>query len=112
LLRESGKFTGEKFELEAVMGKSGGNVPFGLELVRFAEAVIAGGDDDLDAARRELAHSIGPAGLADTAAVAGLFNAIDRVADASGIPLEAEKAAATLDFRARLGIAKYQDLQR
>ena len=93
----------------AVMGAGGGGVPCGLELVRFAAAVVEGGTDELDAARRALQDRVGPAGLADAAAVAGLFNAIDRVADATGIPLEAEKAAATLDFRTELGISKYPD---
>jgi hypothetical protein len=84
-------------------------VPNGGELVRFAEAVIAGSVEELDEARRELTNALGPAGLVDTAAVAGLFDAIDRVADATGIPLEEQKAAATADLRARLGIGKYQD---
>ena len=34
----------------------------------------------------------------------GLLNAIDRVADATGIPLEAEKLEASPDFRAALGV--------
>ena len=112
MLRESGTFTGDKFALEAILGEGGGGVPSGLELVRFAEAVIAGGADDLNAARTALRNALGPAGLADAAAVAGLFDAIDRVADAAGIPLEAEKAAATADFRARFGVAKYEDPSR
>ena len=37
--------------------------------------------------------------MTDTAAVAALFNAIDRVADSTGIPLEDGKAEATADFR-------------
>ena len=94
------------------MGAGGGGVPCGFELVRFAEAVVAGEAGDLDAARRALQDRVGLAGLADAAAVAGLFDAIDRVADATGIPLEVEKAAATLDFRTRLGIAKYPDAAR
>ena len=45
--------------------------------------------------------------MVDAAAVAALFSAIDRVADATGIPLEQEKADATADLRAQLGIGKY-----
>lgn len=47
---------------------------------------------------------MGGAALSDAAAVAALFNAIDRVADATGIPLEADKAAMTEGMRAQLGI--------
>jgi hypothetical protein len=50
---------------------------------------------------------LGPAGLVDAAGVIGLFNAIDRVADATGIPLEPEKAAASADFRAALDLDRF-----
>jgi hypothetical protein len=43
-------------------------------------------------------------GLVDAGAVVGLVNAIDRVADATGIPLEPEKAVASADFRAALDL--------
>jgi hypothetical protein len=72
--------------------------------VRFAEAVLGADDIALVAARAALEGALGPAGLVDAAGVVGLFNAIDRVADATGIPLEPEKAAATGDFRAALAI--------
>ena len=88
-----------------MLGQAGdGGVAHGAALVRFAETVL--GDDDiaLMAARAALERALGPAGLVDAAGVVGLFNAIDRVADATGIPLEPEKAAATADFRAALAI--------
>lgn len=47
---------------------------------------------------------MGGAALSDAAGVAALFNAIDRVADATGIPLEDDKAAMTQAMRAQLGI--------
>ena len=50
---------------------------------------------------------MGGAACADAAGVAALFNAIDRVADATGIPLEAEKAAMTEGMRAQLGIDEF-----
>jgi alkylhydroperoxidase family enzyme len=81
-----------------------GGVPHGRALVGFAEAVLGDDDGALAAARAALLAGLGLAGLVDAAAVVGLFNAIDRVADATGIPLEPEKEAATSDFRAALGI--------
>jgi hypothetical protein len=76
-------------------------------LVRFADAVL--GDDEiaLMRARDALAAALGPSGLVDAAGVIGLFNAIDRVADATGIPLEPEKAAASADFRAALDLDRF-----
>ena len=58
-------------------------------------------------ARTVLLRTLGPEGLVDAAAVIGLFNAIDRVADATGIPLEAEKTKASADFRAALGLDRF-----
>ena len=107
MLRESGDFSGGRYDLEAVNGEGDGGVTQGAALIRFAEAVVAGSDADLAAARQGLLAALGPAGFVDAAAVAALFNAIDRVADATGIPLEPEKAAATADFRPALGIGKY-----
>jgi alkylhydroperoxidase family enzyme len=86
--------------------QSGGGVPHGTALIRFAEAVVEG--QDAARARTAVLDALGAAALVDSAAVVGLFNAIDRVADATGIPLEPEKAAATADFRSTLSIGKYQ----
>ncbi len=67
------------------------------------------GEDDsaLTRVRHALAMALGAAGLVDAAGVVGLFNAIDRVADATGIPLEPEKAAASADFRAALNLDQF-----
>ena len=89
----------------AVRGDPG--VEHGRLILEFAEAVLGGDDAALSRARAELMTALGPRGLVDAAAVVGLFNAIDRVADATGIPLEAEKAAASADFRAALGLDRF-----
>ena len=81
-------------------------MPYGRLLVAFAEAVLGADDGALAQARAALA-ALGPAGLVDAAGVVGLFNAIDRVADATGIPLEPEKAAASADFRAALDLDRF-----
>lgn len=83
---------------------AGGGVANGALLLRFATAAWAGDAGDLAAARTEIAETMGGAALTDTAAVAALFDAIDRVADATGIPLEDQKAAITADFRSIIGI--------
>jgi hypothetical protein len=82
-------------------------VPHGRLLVEFAEAVLGDEALVLMRARDALAAALGPAGLADAAGVVGLFNAIDRVADATGIPLEEEKAAASADLRAALDLDRF-----
>ena len=76
-------------------------------LISFAEAVLGEDSGALARARDALAAALGPPGLAYAAGVVGLFNAIDRVADATGIPLEPEKAAASADFRAALDLDRF-----
>lgn len=87
-----------------VDGGGDGGVDNGALLIRFADAVLGGGDEELAAIRAEIADTMGGEALTDTAAVAALFNAIDRVADSTGIELESEKAEATADFRAAIGV--------
>jgi hypothetical protein len=83
-------------------------VPHGRLLVGFAEAVL--GEDDSALTRTR--DALGPSGLVDAAGVVGLFNAIDRVADATGIPLEPEKAMASADFRTALDLDRFAVAER
>ena len=84
--------------------RAGGGIPHGQLLVEFAEAVLADSDEQLLRARSALRGSLGDAALVDAAAVVGFFNAIDRAADATGIPLDPERLPQTADFRAALGL--------
>ena len=97
------------YDLNSVTGavQDDGGVPHGRLLVEFAEAVLGEDEGALARARATIREAIRPAGLADAAGVVGLFDAIDRVADATGIPLEAEKAEASADFRAALGLDRF-----
>jgi len=82
----------------------GGGVSHGDRLIEFAEAVLADSDEQLLRVRSALRGGLGDAALVDAAAVVGFFNAIDRVADATGIPLDPERLPQTADFRAALGL--------
>ena len=88
-----------------------GGIGHGRLLARFAEAVLGEDDAELSAVRDQLRNAMGEAALIDTAAVAALFNAIDRVADATGIPLEDPKAVISADLRAALGINDFESMQ-
>jgi hypothetical protein len=109
LLRAGGVTHNRAYDLNAVTGAALGDagVPHGRLLVEFAEAVPGEDEEALARARAALHATVGPAGLVDAAAVVGLFDAIDRVADATGIPLEAEKLEASADFRAALGVDRF-----
>ena len=73
-------------------------------LGRFAEAVIGDDMQALDAARRDVLESLGSKALVDASGVAATFNAIDRVADATGIPIDEARLEPTADLRDFLGI--------
>jgi alkylhydroperoxidase family enzyme len=109
LLRASGVTQNRDYDLGAVTGVTAGDagVPDGRLLVEFAEAVLGEDEAALRAVRARLRAALGPQGLVDAAAVVGLFNAIDRVADATGIPLEPDKAEASADFRTVLGLDRF-----
>ena len=109
LLRASGRTQHKDYDLAAALGRVEGDagVPHGRLLVAFAEAVLGEGEERLGQVRGALREAVGPDGLVDAAGVVGLFNAIDRIADATGIPLEAEKAQASADFRAALDLDRF-----
>ena len=91
-------------------GAGDGGVAHGDLLVQFCEALLGDDDELLASARSMLENAIGDAALVDTAAVAALFNAIDRIADATGIPLEDWKVRVSGDFRADLGINHFASM--
>jgi len=76
----------------------------GALFARFAEAVITGTVPEIAAHRDALERALGNDAVVDAAAVAALFNAINRVADAIGIQFEESKLERTADLRAHLGI--------
>lgn len=86
-----------------------GGIPHGRLLVEFAEAVLGSDDFRLAQARKRLGETLGTEALVDAAAVVANFNAIDRVADATGIPIDAERLELTADLRAELGIDAFAE---
>ena len=73
-------------------------------MIEFAEAVLDDDDNRLKAARQAINDTLSPEAVVDSAAVAALFNAIDRVADATGAPLEDDKAEISAALREEIGI--------
>ena len=86
------------------MGAAGDSgVPSGDRLIAFADAVVVAGNGDLVKAREALCAELGPDALVDAAAVVASFNAVVRIADASGIPIEEFKREAAAGIVAELG---------
>jgi hypothetical protein len=110
LLRASGQHRGQGYDLRAVtQGAAVGDcgIPEGALLIDFAEAILGSDQARLARARAAIVAAMGAAALVDAAGIAGLFNAIDRVADATGAPLEEAKAADTASLRDVIGIDEF-----
>lgn len=61
----------------------------GTELLRFVDAVMKGDEGAVATARNTLYAKLGDAGVVDAAAVILMFNVVDRIADATGIAIDA-----------------------
>lgn len=104
----SGESTGDSYDVTAVTkdGHDSG-VPHGEALVRLVDAVAGDDDDELAVARQALIDAMGLDAVVDTAGVIATFNQMDRIADATGIPLDAPLEAATTGLREDLGVGMY-----
>jgi len=96
-------------ELDAVLSGDGGRVavPQAAELIEFGEAVLSGDAKRQALAREAVYRALGPAALVDAAAIVASFNAVVKIADGTGIPLEDDKAAATRELRDALGLERF-----
>lgn len=78
-------------------------MPYGAELLAFVNAAH-GERDELPAARERLRTAVGDGGLLEAAATIAIFNGLVRVADGTGIQLDAGVLADSAELRQRYGI--------
>ena len=104
----SGELAGARYDLHAVTAGDDAAAPVGVpherELIALAEAVVRGNESELAEARSRAIAALGPESFVAAAAVASNFERMDRIADATGIPLDAPLAAISGEMRAQLGI--------
>jgi hypothetical protein len=81
-----------------------GGVPHAEELIEFAEAVVAEDEARSERARTRLLETVGPDAFVDAAGVVGNFMRMVRIADGTGIPLDAPLAVVSQEIRNDLGI--------
>lgn len=84
-------------------------MPHAATLIEFGEAMLGDDKNRQSAARQSVYRALGPEGLVDAAAIVASFNAVVKIADATGIPLEDYKEAATQDLRAALGLERFNN---
>ena len=105
-LRVSGQQTGNEYDLELVMGGDvvDSGLPQGDLMNEFCEAICARDAERTAKARAAIVETQGEAAMVDAAAMIAAFNAYPRMADATGIPLEDAKEAATVEMRQELDL--------
>ena len=86
---------------------SGGGVEHGDILVEMAEAVVSGNETRISNVRSHLREAMGDAAFVDTCATIASFNAVVKLADGAGIPLEDYKEENTRDIREQLAIDEF-----
>jgi hypothetical protein len=106
----SGRDSGQEYNLSEVTDgiAEGGSVEHGDVLNGYCEAIMRRDDAAIGAARQRVIDAMGHAGMIDAAATIAAFNAYPRAADATGLPLEDQKAELTVAMREELGL---DDLQ-
>jgi hypothetical protein len=88
MLSLSADIAQQEIDLQVINGEGGGGIPLGVELMKFAEAVALRDDIELDVSREKLLEKAGGDVVVDAAAVAGNFQRMVRIADATGIPVD------------------------
>jgi hypothetical protein len=101
--------SGVEVDLSAVngMGRGDGGVAHGEGLVAFVEAVMGSDEAALRRERAALRETLSDAAFVDVCAVIGAFNVVDRVADATGIPLDEPLVLMSGEVRAELDLGRF-----
>ena len=109
MLRASSEHDGVDYSLEGILEKGAYNsgVPHAALLLEFAEAMLDTDRRRRSAARTALLNTLGEDALVDAAGVVASFDAVVKIADASGIPLEDDKARLTEGLRQELGLERF-----
>ena len=99
---------GTQVDLRAVNGGTGDHgVEHGAELLAFTDAVMGDDEQTLREKRAMLRSVLSPDAFVDVAATIAAFNVVDRIADATGIPLDPMLAAMSADVRRDLDLGRF-----
>lgn len=82
-------------------------VAHAAELLAFTEAVMHGDEAAMARTRAALRAVLTPEAYVEVAAVIASFNVVDRIADATGIPLDPMMVPLSEDVREELRLARF-----
>jgi len=109
LLRASSEKENGSYNLNSVTSDDlDPGVPYGRWLRGLTEAAINNDWLALAELRPKAEEAMGAQQTVDTLVVASAFNGITRVADATGIPLDANTADTTHELREQTGIQRFE----
>jgi hypothetical protein len=96
-------------DVRAVTGAVAGDggVAHGARLLAFTDAVMRGDDARLERERAALRGLLSDEAFVDVCAVIAAFNVVDRIADATGIPLDPMLQAMSAEVRVTLDLARF-----
>lgn len=100
---------GKQADLAAVSGAAteAVGVAHAAELVAFVDSVMGEDESERTRTRDALRRVVSPAAFVDACAVIGAFNVVDRVADATGIPLDDVLSEASREVRETLDLRRF-----
>ncbi len=109
----SGSLSGKEHDPSTLIGEDPGDggVTGGKALNAFTEGMLGTDEDALQRSRQGVLETLGPRELVDAAAVVAAFNTVNRVADATGIPLDGMLDMASATLRERLGIHRFSSAE-
>ena len=109
MLRVSSQVEGAEVKLDGIVEGDSveSGIPFEKEMLNFAEVALGEDQEVIAEARNALSECVGEAATVDTAAVIANFQRMVRIADGTGIPLDAPVAMMTQDIRRDLGLNEF-----
>ncbi len=111
MLRASAEVTTTPLDPRSITDRSANPLlPGGEMLLDFVDAVLTGDDWQRREARTAVLDTLGPTGLVDAAGVVANFEMMNRIADATGMPVGKGTLRRTADWRARLGLDRFNHL--
>ncbi len=112
MLSWSGQNSGVEVDLTSIAtGLGTGGVPFGAELLAFAEAIAEWDDEELAETRERLCAAAGEPFMIDAAAVAANFEMMTRVADGTGARFDDATRHARAGLTHSLGVDHWESVR-
>ena len=85
-------------------------IPKGGILLDFVDAVLSGEEPARQTSRAAVLDELGPTGLVDASGVIANFEMMNRIADATGIPVGQGTLKRTVEWRELVGIDQFNHL--